>query len=89
MPSFQHPKRSFGPNELTDLDVAFDVAWSKLSGSVHDPRKVDAIKDILRRQIVQVARAGVTGSENISALALDYMPPLNAAFSRTKPGRHV
>jgi hypothetical protein len=89
MASSKQSKHSFGPNELTDLDVAFDVAWAKLSGSVHDPKKVDAVKNTLRRQIVQVARAGITGSENISALALDYMPPLNASFAGPKARRHV
>ena len=81
--------KSVGPQDLEAVELAVDEAWAKLSGRVHDPKSVDAIKDALRRKIVQVAKAGIKKPADISALALDYMPPLNATFPRTKIKRHV
>jgi len=74
MGSYRPPKSSFNAQELEALDLAFDAAWAKLSGGVRDPREARAVKDLLRRKILQIAKAGVVDPCIMSSLALNQLP---------------
>jgi len=68
------------------VDRAFSVAWAKLSGAVRDPKKAKAVQGVLRFKVCHIAKAGVVDPHVMSALALAQMPPLNAAFEKTRRG---
>lgn len=74
MGPYRPPKSSFNAQELEALDLALDAAWAKLSGGVRDPREARAVKDFLRRKILQIAKAGVVDPCIMSSLALNQLP---------------
>jgi hypothetical protein len=62
-------KGAFSPDDLEILDVAYQAAWANLE--LPDPEKAEAVKRLLRQQIVETAKHGVRDPKKLAGLALE------------------
>ena len=73
---FAERKSVFDPEELAVLANAYDEAWARLSASGSEcvrPAYARAMREVVARRVVDAARRGLTGAEQIAAEAVHFL----------------
>lgn len=69
-------KTAFDPEEVDILVAAFDEAWSQLCASGSDcarPAYSRAMREVVARRVVEVARRGVMDARHIATEATSFL----------------
>jgi hypothetical protein len=69
-------KAAFDPEELAVLIAAYDEAWDRLSASGREctrPAYARAMREVVARRILEVARREMTGAGQIAAEAVRFL----------------